>query len=319
MFSKRLVLTALSLTLAFVLVLSACAAPAPAPAPAPDPAPAPAPAPKPPTALEQVIEGAKKEGQVTGGLPSSYGPKVFEAIPGGIKKMFGVDLKTEFQSVGSMGKDLAKAIMEKQTGTTPTMSFNVFTVDLPRGMNEGIFQRVDWKPLLSPDHNPGVVIENPIMFGGITTTTGHVGIMYNPDKISAAEVPKTVSELGDPKWAGKLDILVYSSTWARWAFYLGKDKVFTALKAIMAGGALADRMPAISNRFLLGENQMVFITSVYFATAKKKGASAAWQHLDFADQALPLARPVYHKFGPGFPGIFGDCFRFLGEVEPCTG
>ncbi len=290
MFSKRLVLTALLLTLVFVLVLSACAKPAPAPTPTPSPAPAPTPtpAPKPPTPLELVIEGAKKEGTISFYTMSSYNPEFNKRLAGEISKTFGVDLDIKFGQETSMPKDLAAAIMEQKAGATPTYDFMVMSgSQTVAGMEAGVFERVDWKPLITKDTNPETLFEDPALRGAIVINTSHFGLMYSPEEVSAAEVPKTLDGMADPKWKGKMGIHYYTSSWGRWAFYLGKEKgieiLLPKLKAIVNNGAVIKGVPELFNSYLLGETPIIFTSSTILQGAWDKGVRAEWSHLDVAD------------------------------------
>lgn len=84
-------------------------------------------------------------------------------------------------------------------------------------------------------------------------------------------------------WSRKVAIFKYTGSWVRWARTLGKEKVFSDLRAILKNGAMQGRFVDEYNRFLLGEVWLNFISSVYFKMAKDKGVPAAWQHLDYSE------------------------------------
>lgn len=96
-------------------------------------------------------------------------------------------------------------------------------------MKAGAFERVDWKPLITKDTNPEVVMDHPAFHGAITYYTSYQGLMYNTQKVMADKVPKTLRELADLKWKGKIGITRGSDAWSRWAFVLGKDRGFFRL------------------------------------------------------------------------------------------
>ena len=141
-------------------------------------------------------------------------------------------------------------------------------------------------PLLDEGTNPKVVQEAPAGMSGsaLAITTNHWGLMYNPDKVSAAEVPKTFAEMGDPKWKGKISIAFYEDMWGRMAYYMGVDKVKGELKAIVDNGAIQESNPGALKRYLLGETWMAFITSGFFNDAREKGMPAEWQRLGFVEE-----------------------------------
>ena len=59
-----------------------------------------------------------------------------------------------------------------------------------------------------------------------------MGLIYNPEKVSADEVPQTLSELANPKWKGKVGIHNHTNSWARRAFIMGKEKTLSNIRVI---------------------------------------------------------------------------------------
>jgi iron(III) transport system substrate-binding protein len=264
MILKGLLSTGLSVTYVLSVVLSAGAAPA--------------------GPLAQVIEGAKKEGAVTVKMRSGLTAKSMSRLEKEIRDKYGVNLRISFSPSASMPKDLSEAIMEQKAGAAPSydlMNFlDTFIVD---AMKVGVLERIDWKPLLTEGTNPKVVLDHPALVGAIVYYTGHTGLMYNAQKVSADEVPRTLSDLANPRWKGKVGVLEYEVTWARWAFILGKEKVLSSLRAILKNGAIRGRFVDLQNRFLLGEISFCFTGSIYLKEAQDKGMPSAWRNLDFAE------------------------------------
>lgn len=239
--------------------------------------------------LAQVIEGAKKEGTCSFKLTMGFTQKSMDRLEKEIKARYGVDLKLNFTATESFPKDLAEAIMEQKTGGVPSYDFITLSSHLQRANKAGAVEQVDWKPLLSPGTNPEVVHENPMMRGGIIYHTNHGGIMYNPDKVKADEVPKTLSALASPKWKGRVGVITYETSWARWCFVLGNEKVLSALRAIMKNEAIQGNNIDLWNRYLLGESWFCYMNSSHMVDTREKGMPAAYQCLEFADVQLDAA------------------------------
>jgi hypothetical protein len=233
--------------------------------------------------LTQVIEGAKKEGTVSAKLASGFTEKSMYRLEREIKEKYGVDLKIKFSPVINMQKALAEAMMEQNAGAVPSSDLLSLSSHIAQGMKAGIFERVEWKSLLMEGTNTNAVLDTPLVQGGLVTFTGHLGLMYNPEKIKAEEVPRTLGDLANPKWKGKGGIQNLTNSYSRWAFVLGKDKVFSALRAILKNGAIQGAYPDLMSRYLLGEIGWCTISSVFLKDAQDKGMPAAWQSLDFAD------------------------------------
>ncbi len=90
MFAKKCTLIGLSMTLILGVVTAASAAPKLTP-----------------SALDKVIEGAKKEGTVTVILSPEYGEESMRRLEKEIKERFGVALKINYTPSGVMAKALA--------------------------------------------------------------------------------------------------------------------------------------------------------------------------------------------------------------------
>lgn len=283
MLIKRYAVIVLSVIVALIGVLAACAAPSLSPTSTSTPTITPTAAPTGP--LAQIIAEAKKEGTVTVSLKSTILPKSMERLKIEIKDMFGVDLDIKFNPSSSMDKEVADSIMEHQVGATPSYDLRNWGVDATgEGNKAGILEKVDWKPLITRDTNPEVIIGHSAYLGGLVNYTGTIGMMYNPEKISAAQVPLTLSQLADPKWRGKIAIPSYKGSWSRRSFIMGKEKTLADLRAILKNGAIQGTYAAQWSRYLLSEVWMSIVTSSYLKEARDKGVPGAWQALDYCEE-----------------------------------
>jgi ABC-type Fe3+ transport system substrate-binding protein len=274
MLAKRFMLMALSLILVLGLVPVSCAKSATTPTPTTEVWP---------PALQLVIEGAKAEGSVIMAIPAGFSTDAIARLRSEIKAKFGVDLDIQYIAAGSVVPYVAKAIMEYQSG-------KISSIDLltgsPRqfvdGVKAGIFDTVYWKDLLTKGMNPDALIDYPIP--SLAFTSYFSVLMYNPQKVSAAEVPKTLMDLANPKWAGKVGIISYSTLWAGVAFITpqGKDYVFSSLRAILKNGAFQGTSADMYSRFLLGEIWMAGMGTLYVQTARDAGVPADFTYIDVA-------------------------------------
>ncbi|MDP2645862.1 MAG: extracellular solute-binding protein [Desulfobacterales bacterium] len=234
--------------------------------------------------LDSVIAGARKEGTVIVKLKTSLPMQSMKRLEREVKEKFGVSLNIVFSPTGSMPKDAAQAIMEHRSGAVPTYDLvSLHSGHISDAIHNapGIFEIVDWKSLITEDTNPEVLSEFPIV--SPSYYSGGQGLMYNPDKISSAEVPRSLHDLADPKWKGKVGVMGYTSGWVRWAFVMGKDKIFSDLREILKNGAIRGTYADINNRYMLGEIWLAVTKASYMTDAQAKGVPAAWQSLDYLD------------------------------------
>jgi len=235
-------------------------------------------------ALQKVIEGAKKEGTVNIRLTLGLPEKTASRLRKEIKEWSGVDLKINNIT---LEEPLSRAIMEKQSGIVPSYDMAMeSTLVAQEGIEAGVFASVDWKALLTPQTPIGVVIEIP-PYGqvGVSHHTTSAIYMYNPQKVSPEELPKSFMDLASPKWKNRYGMTFFSSPPARAAHWLGKDAVFPALRATIKNGAIIGSPPQILDRYLLGEIWLCRLpdTSMYLR-ALKQGAQAKWHIFGLLDQ-----------------------------------
>ncbi len=280
MFSKMFMKISLALLLTLGVLLAACAAPAPTPVPAPAPAPAPKPS---PTPLALVIEGAKKEGKVKFAGPASYPSVSIDRLEAEIKATFGIDIAIQFTGMEAMPPYLAKVEMETKAGTTPSYDLLDFAIlNVADGMTKGLFEIVDWVPLLIKDTNPAAVLPSPL--NAVTARTTCVVLSYNPEKISEQEVPKKFGDLAAPKFKGKLGIWNFPTKWGYWCWFLGgqkdNEKGKQLLKALIQNDPYQANPVDLRNRYLVGELPMLLTQRSQMDWILSKGVPVKMQILD---------------------------------------
>ncbi len=293
----------LVVSVVFTLALiSGCAQPAPSPTAVPSPTgTSTSTATSSPKAdpLAAIIAGAKKEGTAALSLVASYTPApLVQKLRSNIKEKYGVDLDLKVTGSEGYGELLAQSIMEQKSGIPPTYDLMAMTDQfLALGNQQGAFEKVDWKTLVGKEAAPEIVPQHPSLAGSIIFQGTATGLMYNSSKIPADQAPKTLKELADPKWKGKLGVFNYESHWTRWAFVLGKDKTIAALKDILKTKPLLGTMNQLNNKYLLGEIDMAFLSSAYIRNNADKGVPTAFRPLDYLDARntyLTIAKTAAH-------------------------
>ncbi len=238
--------------------------------------------------LAQVIEAAKKERNLSVKLQGTFTPKSMKRLEREISEKYGVNLDIKLTPT-NMSKDIPEVIMEQKAGVPPTYdALNLMSSHITYGIKVGVLEKVDWEPLLAKgtprNAMLGVPPQDERLFGyGINCFTGRLGLMYNPGKVSAQELPRTLKGLADPKWKDKIGIFNYLNSWARVAFVGGKEKVLSDLRALLKNGALQGRYPDLYNRFVLGEIWLAYTSTAYLKTALDRGMPVAWQGIDPVD------------------------------------
>src|SRR3990172_5513805 len=220
-------------------------------------------------ALSRVIEGAKKEGRVAMILHSTLYGKGIERLRRSVAEKYGVDLQIDYTPSGSYPVTLAKAITEYKTGGAPSNDLLVLAdASLAKATAAGITEKVDWKPLLAEGTPPQV-----IQFDGnaLSTHTNHFGLVFNPSVISPQEAPKSLKDLANPKWRGKIVMYSYTSNYLGYAYVLGIDKTLSTMREIMKNDPVVDTYASGLTRYMAGEYPILLTASSFYWEAKKKG------------------------------------------------
>jgi ABC-type Fe3+ transport system substrate-binding protein len=173
-------------------------------------------------ALQQVIDGAKKEGALT----LQYGEAILGGAEGAqiaqaaIKEMFGVDIQITFHPGPSFAQVASKIFTEMQAGQkASTDVFNSTAVELDPYLDRGLFRKVPWTELY-----PGRITDQISEADGraLRVVTALPGILYN--KTAGADFAN-VHEMADllkPEYKGRIDtepylasfdVLVAKSVW----------------------------------------------------------------------------------------------------------
>ncbi len=281
MFSKIFVKIVLALLLTLGVVLEVCAAPPPTPPVTTPPTSKPK-----STPLDSIIEGAKKEGAVSLYMDFELATEPFlERLKKEISTSYGVNLDIKFTATQSGAKTATQVIMEKKAGKASDYDLiSIALTTFPAIMQESAFTNVDWKPLLTKGTDPQAILEYKNVGFPVIRAQAEGGYFYNPTKVSADKKPKTASDFADPMWKGKVGIFNYSGPVARFIQATaeqagGIEKAKDVLRAILNNGAFIGDIPAVVNRYLLGELWMG-ITQVHGATfAQDKGVPAEYQLL----------------------------------------
>jgi ABC-type Fe3+ transport system substrate-binding protein len=244
---------------------------------------------------QQVIEGARREGEVNALIQSTWTPDGIRQIEDAVEREYGVRLKINFTPVGNYPQRIATLASELAANTTP--SFDVYQSSNANSGNmieQDLLQAADWAALLPQGTPPGIVQGDNRL---LVVYTDHSGLMYDPNVVSEAEAPRSLRGLGNPKWRGKFMSWQYTNGYIPYVLMLGKDETLAALRAMVRNGAVTDTYANEFTRYAAKEYPLVVISASFYHTAQVRGVPAAFMHLDFANQAehhLSVARNVAH-------------------------
>jgi iron(III) transport system substrate-binding protein len=159
-------------------------------------------------ALQQLIEGARKEGQVNLFLVSSLSERGARDLNQAFNKRFGLNVKFN-STLGDATRQFSQTIQELKIGLPPSFdSMYVSETFVFQMLAESGVERIDgWEEILkeiSPEAYQVRDKVSPLDLSGYAFAWGtRAKVMnYNTESIAEKDLPKTRVEMGDPKYAG---------------------------------------------------------------------------------------------------------------------
>jgi ABC-type Fe3+ transport system substrate-binding protein len=193
--------------------------------------------------LEQLIAGAKKEGEVTLVASASTfgGKKGFAELEAGFNKRFGLKHKVNLAAGPSFPQVAARVLTELKSGAKSSTDLYLGSDGTMSDMSrEKALQKVNWSGTF-----PWVTKEMEIFpQETLLVYASFHGIIYNSNAISKDKAPKGYEDLIDPalspSWAGKIAIPSYIHWLVRLSSIWGKEKVLAYARKLapLAGGRL---------------------------------------------------------------------------------
>jgi ABC-type Fe3+ transport system substrate-binding protein len=183
-------------------------------------------------AVLQLIQGAQNESVLRGSWsPSSFGGSAgFERLVQGMNKKYGLHIQAQFTpgiDEQAMASRLAQEAAAGQPATEDVYLGN------PAGVHDVLktqtFKPMDWHALIDRPIQPEGEFD-PVAPNGMAVAfaSSVVGITYNTNLVKAADVPRRLNDLLDPKWKGKIASTPYASGWREFVApdLLGPDPTF---------------------------------------------------------------------------------------------
>jgi ABC-type Fe3+ transport system substrate-binding protein len=236
-------------------------------------------------ALAEMIAKASKEGEVVfNAPPSRTGLPVEQEVASMeklVKDLFGVTIKVKFDSTGTFNAATAKMLTEIQTGSPPSYDLsqqNTFASGPPLWIQNAL-EPIAWTKLFTWIKDEDTVWDGK----AVVVETQFIQPEYNTKLVTGGDVPKSWEDLLQPKWRGKISLLINPDPWVLMAQpgAWGKDKAVDYLKRLMALQPTIGRFPEVHDRVVSGETPVAMFQQVERgATAQLKGAPIAFAKVD---------------------------------------
>ena len=198
-------------------------------------------------ALQKVIDAAGKEGELKiqwtpGRLGGDVGLRKMVAA---LNKRYGTDLKVRFTPGPSFPRMTAKLLQEHAAGQQASSDIHLGTSNhISQGTAKGMLRLLDWEGLLErPNPKDANISRTAPKGAAVAIASRVVGISYNSRLVKEADVPKSMEDVFNPKFKGKIASTPYATGLYQFAAddMLGRERMtdYTNRLATQIGGLMS--------------------------------------------------------------------------------
>lgn len=211
--------------------------------------------------LATIVKKAAQEGEIVyqgpdpqTGLPSS---EMLHEMSSVTERHYGVKIRVKLDNALSFPASTAKALSEIKAGAPPTFDLMYQTsVSGAPLYREKFVEPIPWLELFPHISKKDVEWEGLALIN----VTQFVLPAYNTQLVKRENLPRTWNDFLDPKWKGKLGMLIYPDPWLilsqpnAW----GEEKTSDYLKKLMRQNPKMGRFPEVHERVLSGETPLTW-------------------------------------------------------------
>jgi iron(III) transport system substrate-binding protein len=221
-----------------------------------------------------LIQGAKREGQIVFYNSHTW----FKAVAQEFEKKYPFIKVAEWRADGA---DVMKRVIEESQAGRFLADIVESTAGNIGGIHsQGLLQEHRSPELRFFDDDVMLKGKNGVFYWADRET--YIGLGFNTNHIPAAEAPKRLNDLLDPKWKGKMS-LAGGATAARWAGAVIEMAGREFIEKLSAQDVNVHKLSgaALANLVVTGEVPMsptIFDSNIF--VAKRKGAAVEWRPVD---------------------------------------
>ena len=266
---------------------------------------------------QRLMDGARREGSLT--VYTSMVEKDFGQIADSFQKKYGVKV-TSWR--GSAQKVMQRAVAESRGGRN-----EVDVIQNPSVQMEALHEEKLLQPVRSQFVDELIARTLPA-HGAWAPLRAYVFVQaYNTQKVKKEELPRSYSDLLDPRWKGRLGIEAKGDAWFSALLQaMGEEEGLNFFRRLVAGNGVSVRSgnSVLNNLVVAGE--VPFAISVYSylpEQAKRKGAPIDWIALQptiaYTD-GIGVARRAPHPHAAAlfFDFMLSDGLLLMKEQQQLT-
>ena len=203
-----------------------------------------------PASKDELIKAAQREGKINI-LESGFTDAAFlRDIEEAMNAEYKINIRINGTGGPSMSQMVTRLIQEKQAKQTPSTDLLYTSTRQRYSLQQaGVTDPVDWKR-----YDPTIQPEELTADGsGLVLFADRVGVVYNINSIPPDMVPKTLEDLADPRYRGKLSTTPYGTGIGEAIMLFGTDRVMKLVegmrKNIVGFAGSTEFRPVITGEF----------------------------------------------------------------------
>lgn len=238
--------------------------------------------------LTEVIKKAAQEGEIVyqgpdpaTGLPTQDMVRDMGAVT---EAHFGARIKVKFEPVPTFPAASAKALTEIKAGGPPTFDL-MYQTDMSGAAlyREKAIEPVPWLDLF------GHITPRDLEWNGLAVINTSYVLMpaYNTSLVKPQDVPQTWEDILDPKWKGKVGLVLVPEPWIMFTqpSAWGEQKTFAYLNKLLSLSPKLGRYPEVLQRLVSGETPVAWVSQRERTLSNKEQRGAP---VDVAGKVEPV-------------------------------
>jgi iron(III) transport system substrate-binding protein len=188
--------------------------------------------------LNEIIEGAKKEGNFRGqwGQNSFGGSEGFQEILAAMNRKYKLNLKGQYTPGPDMQRLMLRVIQENAAGQPASTDVYLGNAQaIFDGLKANAFAPMTYNKFIENKPKPEGTF-NPVAPAGthVAFATAVVGIQYNTSLVKGNDIPRRMNDVFNPKWKGKIASTPYAAGLREFATpeFLGREKMVEYTKRL---------------------------------------------------------------------------------------
>lgn len=251
-------------------------------------------------ALQQLVEGARKEGQLDLMISSSVGGEQgAKELTDAFKRRFGLELRINADLAGQESQKFNQAVTEGKAGIPPTYDLMQGTDENVLSLKEagGVEPIANWESLLAEVAPEAAKVKEKIsphnLAGyGFLWSTRTAAILYNPKTISEAELPKTWKQMGDPKYKAAFSVPPFTSLSLMGLLKYEKDELLDIIRSWGRNKRDVLVYDAAAQRVMLGDLKFSYGNTDIYIEQKANDPGAPLE-VSFFEDLTPRRNVMY--------------------------